>query len=142
MQAGPGFVPTFLYYFVSTTLIVVFIISNGLSEAEKSAFFDNPFQVGILLGLVAGGVGAYFNSYESFDFCLEKHGSNSKILAETLATMGYEKSQEIDHASIYERPFPGNFFAGKLILQFSENTVSISGRSNCIRTLKKLLEHQ
>lgn len=142
MQAGPGFVPTFLYYFVSTTFIVVFVISNGLSNAEQLEIFNNPFQIGIFLGLIAGSLGAYFNSYESAELPLKNLKADLKNLHQIITSMGYIEVQEIDQAKLYERPFPSNFFAGKLILQPSEESIIVSGRSSRIRQLKKLFESQ
>jgi len=139
MQTGPGFVPTFLYYFVSSTLLVVFVISNGLGDAAQSEIFNNPFQVGILFGLITGGLGAYFNSYQSFKVPLKGQSSSSETLEETLTEMRYEKVQDIDQAKVYERPFPSSLFAGKLIVQMHEEAVVISGRSSRIRQLKQLI---
>ncbi|MGQ9872106.1 hypothetical protein [Leptodesmis sp.] len=53
MQAGPGFLPTFLYYFVGTTLIVVLLIHQGVGNSALADGAGNPFTVGILFGLLA-----------------------------------------------------------------------------------------
>jgi len=140
MQSGPGFVPTFLYYFVSTTLIAVFVISQGINDPQQQELLGNPFQVGILLGVLAGGIGAYFNAYEQAEFPIKNRGADLKAINDTLTAMGYAESQEVDQVKVYERSFPSNLFAGKLLLEFTEKTVLISARANRVRALRKVLK--
>jgi hypothetical protein len=139
MQSGPGVIPTFLYYFTSTTLIVVFVISRGLDPTEQFAISNNPFPIGIVLGVVAGGLGAYFNRYESVEVPIKNRGADLKLLTETLATLGYTEAEKIDPVTVYERPFPRNIFAGKLLIRINENSVEVSGRANRIRAFRKMI---
>lgn len=139
MQSGPGFMPTFLYYFVSTTFIVVFILSKGLDSSNELATMANPFQVAIPLGLLAGGVGAYFNGYEQLEMPLKNRGADLKKLNQVLTDSGYAETREVEDIKVYDRPFPSNLFAGKIIVQINEKTVNISGRASRIRGLRKVL---
>jgi hypothetical protein len=136
MQSGPGFLPTFLYYFVGTTFIVVFILSQGLDNSAL-ATLGNPFQIAIPLGLLAGSLGGYFNGYEQLELPLKNRGADLKKLNQTLTTMGYVETQEFEQVKVYDRSFPASLFAGKLIVEINEKTALISGRANRIRTLKK-----
>lgn len=139
MQSGPGFMPTFLYYFVSTTFIVVFILSKGLDSSNPLEVLANPFQVAIPLGLLAGGVGAYFNGYEQLEMPLKNRGADFKKLNQVLTDSGYAETREVEDVKIYDRSFPSNLFAGKVIVQVNEKTINISGRASRIRGLKKAL---
>jgi hypothetical protein len=137
MQSGPGFAPTFLYYFVSTTLITLLVISQGLPDPQQQEVLGNPFPVALLLGVLAGGLGAYFNAYEQIELPIKNRGGDLKTLTQTLTDMGYAEVKEVEQVKVYERSFPSNIFAGKLLVEFQEKSVLISGRANRIRTLKK-----
>lgn len=138
MQSGPGFLPTFLYYFVGTTFIAVFILAKGLDNADL-AMLGNPFQIAIPLGLLAGGLGGYFNGYEQTELPLKNRGADLKKLNQTLTAMGYVETQEFEQVKVYDRPFPASLVAGKLIVEITENTILISGRASRIRRLKQQL---
>lgn len=139
MQSGPGFVPTFLYYFVGTLLIVLLVISQGISDPQQQALLGNPLPVALLLGLVAGGLGAYFNGYEQMELPIKNRGADLKALNQALATLGYSQSQAVEQVKIYERSLPGGFLAGKVLVQTQDKSISISGRASRIRALKKML---
>ncbi|MDX2232323.1 MAG: hypothetical protein NW220_22000 [Leptolyngbyaceae cyanobacterium bins.349] len=141
MQSGPGFVPTFLYYFVSTTLIVAFVVSQGLTNAESLATWASPLQIGLLFGLLGGSLGAYFNRYEAIELPLKNRGSDLKRLNQSLEKLGYIESREIDQVTVYERPFPSSIFAGKLLISINQQTVTISGRASRLNALSKLIEN-
>lgn len=140
MQSGPGFMPTFLYYFVSTTFIAVFVLSKGLEGSTQLEAFGNPFQIALPLGLLAGGVGAYLNGYEQLELPLKNRGADLKKLNQVLTEMGYAETQEIEEVKVYDRGFPSGIFAGKVLVQIHEKTINISGRASRIRQLKKALE--
>ncbi len=134
-MGGPGFVPTFLFYFVGTTLIVAFVIAQGAPELEV-----NPFQAAILFGLLAGGIGSYFNSHQTTSFPIKNRGAFLKALGDSLSQMGYGEKEKLEDLTIYERPVPSNFFSGKLFVQLEKETATISGRSSIIRSLKKRMQ--
>ena len=135
-MGGPGFVPTFLFYFVGTTFIAAFVIAKGATGLEGT----NPFQVAILFGLLAGGIGSYFNSHQTASFPIKNRGAFLKSLKESLSQMGYEQKEEVEDLTIYDRPMPSNFFSGKLFVQLEQDTAIVSGRSGMIRSLKKRLQ--
>lgn len=140
MQSGPGFVPTFLYYFVGTTFIVAFVVSKGLDTSELTGSMGNPLQVGILFGCIAGGLGAYLNSHDSVELPVKNRGAFSQKLNDTLTAMGYSDVEEVDAIKVYKRPFPSSLFSGKVFVAVDNKQAIISGRSSSIRKLQKRLE--
>lgn len=133
---GPSFVPTFLYYFVGTTLIVAFVVANGSEELQGV----NPIQIGLLFGLVTGGLGAYFNSNRTIEVPIKNRGAFLKQLNQALAQMGYQPTSELEAFTVYERPVPGKFFAGKLFIQIEKNVATLSGRSSQVKALHKRIQ--
>ncbi len=140
MQSGPGFITTFLYYFVGTSFIVAFIVSQGIDNPELLDTLGNPFKVGILFGLVAGGIGAYFNSHGVMELPIKNQSAFLQQLNAVLAERGYAETMEMDGVKVYQRPMPGGFFAGKLFVQIEKTAATISGRSTKVRSLRKTLE--
>ncbi|QZZ21039.1 hypothetical protein J5X98_00545 [Leptothermofonsia sichuanensis E412] len=132
---GPGFVPTFLFYFVGTTFIAAFVLNKGVGPDLTF----NPFQVGILFGLASGVVGAYFNSHQTLTLPIKNRGAFLKKLKDTLKQLGYEESGQLEEFTVYSRPIPSSFFAGKLYVQIEKETATISGRGNKIRLIQKRL---
>jgi len=137
MTKGPGLTPTFLYYFVATTTIVIFVLSRGV---ETPIPLVNPAQFSLLCGLLAGAIGAYFNSHDTVELALKNRGALLKKLKDCLASMGYAETSQVEGVTIYERPAPSKFFSGKIFVQIEDKTATIAGRSNRIRALKKRLE--
>lgn len=139
MQSGPGFVPTFLYYFVGTTFIALFVLSKGLESTDLATLPFQPFQLALLCGLTAGGMGAFFNSYEQLEFPLKNRGGDLKRVKQVLENWGYAEAQTVDQVTVYERPFPSRLFAGKVLVQEEPSTLLIMGRASRIRALKRQL---
>jgi hypothetical protein len=135
-MGGPGVVPTFLFYFVGATFIVVFILSEGLKEVE----IGNPYAIAIWFGIAAGALGAYFNSHLSISTPINNHGAFFKSLRDSLTQMGFAETAQIDNLTIYERPIPSRFFSGSLLVQVEDNTATIAGRSSIIRGLRKRMK--
>jgi len=132
---GPGLLPTFLYYFVGTTLIAAFVVAQA---TDTRLDVGNPYQVGILFGLLAGGVGTYFNRYISITLSLQTKAA-TRQLETALSEMGYAQTSAFDDYKIYERPIPSKFFSGKFILQFDQDQVAIAGRASSIKALQRKL---
>lgn len=133
---GPGYMPTFLYYFVVTTFIVVFVVQQG-GEALQIA---NPFQIGMFFGLAAGFLGARFNSSQTISLPVKNRGAFQKQLLKTLNDWGYQESSELNGFTVYERSGLSKFFSGKIFVQLDKNTATIAGRASKIRPLQKQLD--
>lgn len=139
MQSGPGTLPTFLYYFVGTTFIVVLLINQGVGETTLGSS-GNPFTVGVLFGLLAGGVGTYFNRHELLTMPIKNQKAFAQKLTTVLAEMGFTEADSVEAVKVYERPIPSRFFTGKLFVQLDNETATLSGRSRLVRSLKQKLE--
>lgn len=138
-MAGPGFIPTFLYYFVGMTFIAVFVISQG---AENGLELGNPWQVAIVFGLVSGLAGGYVNSHKTIALPIKNKGAFLKTLKDTLTAMGYAETSQVDEFTVYERSGLSKFLSGKLFVQLEKETATVSGRSTQINTLQKQLENR
>jgi len=133
---GPGLLPTFLYYFVATTLIVAIAVSQGTGTSLETG---DPYQVGIVFGLLAGAFGAYFNRYVMIAIPL-KTKAEKRHLSHTLSAMGYVETNQLEDVTVYERSALGKFFSGKFLVQIEQDTATISGRSSRIKALQKRLQ--
>ncbi len=132
---GPRFVPTFLYYFVSTSAIALFVLSRGLGSQLDVA----PSQVAIALGVVAGALGGYNNSTDTLEIPVKNKGGFAKNLQEMLHSAGYTAVDQLDEFTVYQRAFPSRLFSGKVYVNITKDRALISGRANLIRRLKKAL---
>lgn len=139
MQSGPGVLPTFLYYFVGTTLIVVLLISQGVGNPAL-ADAGNAFTVGIVFGLLAGGVGTYFNRHELLTIPIKNQKTFGQTMNTVLADMGFTATEQVEEVTVYQRPIPSRFFSGKLFVQLDKDTLTLSGRSRLVRSLQKKLQ--
>jgi hypothetical protein len=133
MQFGPGFLPTFLYYFTGTTVIFTFLAAKGLGLSLATGI---PEQLGVLGGLVAGGLGAYINQTTSFSVQFRDRKKFLKELASALGELGYEQTAEEDGVRIYERSTARKFFSGKVYVQLEGNSATIASRASTVRQLR------
>lgn len=136
MTTGPGLVPTFLYYFVGTTLIVAFVVSQ---QTDLSLDTGAPYLVGILFGLFAGLTGAYFNRSLAFAAPFSDAAAFSQTLTQTLVAMGFEEQAATADCLVYERASLSGFFTVKVLVQVEANAAIISGRASIIKQLRKQL---
>jgi hypothetical protein len=133
---GPGWVPTFLYYFVCTTLIVSFVAESGTETLQMG----NPYPIGILCGLVVGSLGAYFNSHITISLPIKNRGAFLAKLNAALTEMGYQETSQLAEFTVYERSAARKIFSGKLFVHIEPKSATISGRSLRVRTLRQRLE--
>jgi hypothetical protein len=134
---GPGFFSTFLFYFVGATLIAAFVLSQGADLGSV-----NPLQPGILFGLLAGLVGAYFNHHETATIAMTNRGAFIQKLKTTLTEINYEETGRVEEFTVYQRSIPSRFLSGKLFVQLEKNHALFSGRSSLIKLLKQRLEEE
>jgi hypothetical protein len=137
MQFGPGFWPTFLYYFGGTALVFTLVTAKALNMSVGNAF---PQEVGLMGGLIAGLVGGYFNRTATISVSTKDKKSFTKKLNEILSSSGYQQTDEIEGVLVYERPRFSKFFSGRVFVQFEDGTATIASRSVQIKALKKQLE--
>ncbi len=135
MMRGPGFVPTFLYYFLGATFIALFVLSRGdRPELE----FANSQQVAIAFGLLSGLMGGLFNSHSTLELPLDQ-ASVSKRLSALLAERGYEPAEQQDAVSVYVRSGWMRLLRGKIFVELADGTATVSGRSRDVRAIQKAM---
>ena len=138
MSFGPGFIPTFLYYFVSTTLIAAFVASQGLGLGIGTG---TPLRLGIILGLLAGVAGGYFNRTVTQAFEFKNRKKFDQKLEGILAELGFQKTDEReDGVLVYQRAALAKVLSGKVFVQFEKQSVAIAGRSIAMKKLSKRME--
>lgn len=137
MQFGPGLIATFLYYFSSTAVVLAFVVSqsSGLSVATGI-----PQQIGALGGLLAGGLGTYFNRTLSFSIPVESSKKFLNQLESTLASMGYQKIADEEGVQIYQRADFSRWFSGRIFIELADQQATIASRAITIRRLKQVLK--
>lgn len=136
----PGFWLTFLYYFAVTNLIVAITVSQGmgLSWQDKSIY-----QLGVLLGLIAGLLGAKFNRNITINKAFKNDKTLIKTLNKSLAEMGFQAKSELDDFTVYQKSKISSIFAGKLFVKIDKNLkcVTIVGRASIIEKLNQILDN-
>ena len=140
MSFGPGFWPTFLYYFVSTTLITAFLSSQGLGIDLESGL---PLRLGLILGAIAGGAGGYFNRTVTFSVEFKSRKKFLRNLNEVLTEMGYLVTSELDSSEaeddilIYKKSALGGLLSGKVFVQIGKDSATFASRAVYSQKLQK-----
>lgn len=134
MQFGPGFLPTFLYYFTGTAVIFTLLASKGLGLSLSTGI---PEQLGMMGGLVAGALGTYLNQTTTFSVQFRDRKKFLRELETTLSELGYEQASEEDGLRIYERSSARKLFSGKVYVQLESNSATLGSRASIVRQLRK-----
>jgi hypothetical protein len=129
-----GFWPTFLYYFTGISLIAAIAASQVLDLQLATAF-----RFGILPGLLAGLVGAYFNRTVSLAWPVTDPESAQTQLTHALAELGFEPRGEQEGYQVYQRSPLSHWFSGSILVQVQGETATLFGRANNIQHLQKKL---
>jgi hypothetical protein len=136
MQFGPGFLPTFLYYFTGATIIFTLLAVKGLGLSLETGI---PAQLGVVSGLIVGGVGTYLNQTTTFSIQFRDRKKFLKELKTSLNELGYEPTSEVDGIQIYERSSVRKLLSGRIYIQLEGNQATIAGRAASMRRLQKAL---
>lgn len=136
IQFGPGFTATFLYYFVTTAVIVTFVSAKALNLGVGTGL---PQQTGLLAGLIAGLLGAYFNRTVTQSIAIQNKKTFLKELNTTLSQLGYEQSAQDGDVLVYERPNLAKFLAGKVYVQLDGNQATIATRAAQLKQIRSHL---
>jgi len=140
MRTGPGFLPTFLYYFSGTTLIATLILARGVSIEGHSPF---PTQLGLLVGVVGGLIGAAVNRTATLEIALAGKRQFASTLRQTLTDLGYveipPRENQATNLTIYARPRLAGLFSGKIFVQLDPQTATIASRAHTLRRLRDRL---
>lgn len=136
MSPGPGFLPTFLYYFVCTSVITVLVISQqgGISLSDGALY-----RASSLMGLGLGLIGAYFNRSKLISISFQDKKIFQARLNQVLAELGYEEKSQMEEFTVYERPNFQGVLSGKIFVQIEQDSASIAGRASKVATLGRKL---
>jgi hypothetical protein len=149
MLSGPGLVTTFLYYFVFSAVLGCFVTAQALGLSYQDA---TAVQIGLFMGILAGGVGAFFNRTVTLKLPIPKTKKDRRVFEDELqAQLGrlrFEPQAEAVEGeagagaiAIYQRAGSGSLFSGRLYLDFGDGEqVHIRGRAKIIRQLKRAME--
>jgi hypothetical protein len=136
---GPGAGFTFLYYFSMTVVVV------AASQALNLPVGSLPlYRYGLILGLLAGGIGAYFNRTASFDVSAPETSVLKTQIEQLLAELGFEldadaTEQQEDYV-VYRRSGLASLFSGKVFIAWrSSSPIQIVGRAKTLRRLQRSL---
>ena len=141
MRFGPGFASTFFYYFVTTTIIMTAIALRSTGLSLDSGI---PQQLGLILGLLGGGVGGYFNRTTEFEVSSTNPAKLVRSLEAVLEEMGYEVNEEEDeledNISLYQRVGLRALFSGNVFVQVETRKVTVAARFISMKRIQAALE--
>jgi hypothetical protein len=145
-QFGPGFLSTFLYYFATTAIVTTFIASKGLHLAVGTGL---PQQLGLVLGILAGLLGGYFNRTTHFSVAFTQQKAFLKALDDALSKLGYTKVSSDDDSSsddenenvlVYRRSMLGRFLSGRVFVQVKPREATIASRAIQLNRIRQEVE--
>ncbi|MEM9164792.1 MAG: hypothetical protein AAGC54_17215 [Cyanobacteria bacterium P01_F01_bin.4] len=139
LPKGPGTGFTFLYYFASTSLVGTLLASQVLHVSLSSGI---PNQIGVVLGVVGGAVGTYFNRSQTLNLPIKGKKELLNRLNPILTDMGYalaEDSEEPAAGLIYQRSGLRALLSGKVYVTLAPKQAILTSRAVHIRTIQKQL---
>lgn len=137
MQYGPGFLSTFLYYFTATAVITIFAASKAFSLGVYTGL---PQQLGLVLGIMGGLAGGYFNRTVDFSVPFKNRNEFLSNLDRTMTALGYEKTSQEEDLLIYQRIAMARFLSGKVFVQLEPKQATVASRLIQVRKLRKQIE--
>ena len=136
---GPENSLTFLYYFGITTLITIVLASQALNLSPMSVV---PNQLGLVMGLVGGGLGLYFNSSITLNQSIKGHKVFLNQIEQPLAELGYSRVEDDSLSAdlvMYSRKNIRGLLSGKIYIRLDGKTAYITSRAVHIRGLRQKL---
>ncbi len=137
---GPENSLTFLYYFGTTTLITIVLASMVLNLSPMTAV---PNRLGLVMGLVGGFLGLYFNRSITLKQPIKGHKVFLNRISQPLAELGYTPVEDDSFPAdlvVYARQNVRGLLSGKVYIRLEAKTAYITSRAVHIRGLKKILE--
>ena len=139
MQVGPGVALTFLYYF-AITLAIVTPLSHRLGGEVPV-----PLGINLVIGLIAGGMGAYFNRAKTVELPFKiKQKRLREEVERRLGNLGYSAVAEDcplgAEWTMYRRSPLRQLFSGTIYLKIEAQCLTISSRAAQVRQLQAQLE--
>lgn len=136
MNYGPGFVPTFLYYFVSSAILFSFVTNHVLGAGFSTGI---PQQAGILAGLLAGLMGGYFNRTLTVELPIQGKKAFLNNLNDVMTKMGYQQQEDVDGVMVYEKSALAKWLSGKVFVKLEDRKATLASRAVHIWGIKKRL---
>ena len=136
---GPENSLTFLYYFGITTLITIVLASQALNLSPMSVV---PNQLGLVMGLVGGGLGLYFNRSITLNQSIKGHKVFLNQIEQPLAELGYSRVEDDSLSAdlvMYSRKNIRGLLSGKIYIRLDGKTAYITSRAVHIRGLRQKL---
>ncbi|NEZ64414.1 hypothetical protein D0962_16725 [Leptolyngbyaceae cyanobacterium CCMR0082] len=136
---GPENSLTFLYYFGTTTLITIVLASLVLNLSPMSVV---PNQLGLVMGLVGGGLGLYFNRSITLKQSIKGHKVFLNQIEQPLTELGYSRVEDDSLPTdlvMYARKNIRGLLSGKIYIRLDGKTAYITSRAVHIRGLKQKL---
>lgn len=137
---GPENSLTFLYYFGTTTLLTIVLASAVLRLSPMSVI---PNQLGLVMGLVGGGLGLYFNRSVTLKQTIKGHKVFLNQISQPLAELGYAPIEDDSLPAdlvIYARNNLRGLLSGKIYIRLEAKTAYITSRAVHIRGLKQTID--
>ncbi|MEO0489246.1 MAG: hypothetical protein AAF215_23825 [Cyanobacteria bacterium P01_A01_bin.123] len=135
---GPGFFLTFLYYFSSTTLLASLVAAQSLHIPYGTGI---PMQMGAAVGVFGGLLGGYLNRSATITVPFTSRKRFLPQLNATLTDMGYTKTKTLDDDNgeiwVYQRSILRQLLSGKIYVQMSDKTATITSRIVHLRGIRK-----
>ncbi|MEM9908289.1 MAG: hypothetical protein AAF921_25030, partial [Cyanobacteria bacterium P01_D01_bin.44] len=140
LPQGPGTGFTFLYYFASTSLVGTLLASQVLHVSLSTGI---PNQIGVVLGVVGGAVGTYFNRSQTLNLPVKGKKELLNRINPILADMGYTLDETLEDPAeglIYQRSGLRAWLSGKVYVTLGQKQATLTSRAVHIRTLQKHLK--
>lgn len=139
-KPGPENSLTFLYYFGTTTLLTIVLASSVLHLSPMSVI---PNQLGLVMGLVGGGLGLYFNRSVTLKQTIKGRKVFLNQISQPLAELGYAPIEDDSLPAdliIYARNNLRGLLSGKIYIRLEAKTAYITSRAVHIRGLKQTID--
>ncbi len=136
---GPENSLTFLYYFGTTTLLTIVLASMVLHLSPMSVV---PNQLGLVMGLVGGALGLYFNRSVTVIQSIKGHKVFLNQISQPLAELGYLPVEDDSLPAdlvIYARRSLRGLLSGKIYIRLDAKKAYITSRAVHIRGLRQKL---
>ena len=137
MQAGSGFLTTFIYYFATTAIVITIAVSQR-TDLEISTGI--PQQIGALAGALTGLIGVYFNRSVAIVVPFLEKGKFLAELETLLTPMGYQLQAEGNGVRVYARSGINKWLSGQIFVKFEGQEATIASRAVHMRQIEPQIQ--
>ncbi len=131
----PGITITFLYYFACTNVIIFFI---AFTQSARLGIDESLlYQLGLVVGLLTGVLGAKFNRSVTITASYRKSKNFEKTIKKVLNDLGFITDSQLEEFTVYQIPSFKSLFVGKLFLQIEKRSSTIICRASLAKQLKE-----